>query len=70
MDRTGQVWLIGGREVILVLGPKTRTTQHKQDRWWTIVYLHADQYNVGTEDILFEASDRTWEQRSGLQRIT
>lgn len=68
MDRTGQIWTSSRRDVFVVLGRKTLSTQHSADVWWYVLYLDGD--HSGTDDAIFESSDRLWEQRGGLRRIT
>jgi len=67
MDRTGQVWNSSRQDVFLVLGRKTLSTQHSGDVWWYVLYLDGDY--IGTDDAVFESSDRPWERRSGLRRV-
>ena len=68
MERTGQIWSSSRRDVFVVLGPRTLTTQHSADVWWHVLYLDGD--HGGTDDAIFECSCRPWETRGGLRRIT
>jgi hypothetical protein len=68
MDRTGQVWRSGRGDVFVVLGPKTLSTQFSADVWWSVFYMDGD--HQGAEDAIFESSDRQWERRAGLRRVT
>lgn len=67
-DRTGQVWRTARDGVFLVLGPKTITTQYNSDTWWYVFFMDGEY--AGAEDVIFEASDRVWEQRTSFKRVT
>jgi hypothetical protein len=68
MNRTGQIWRSTRDDVFVVLGPKTLSTQHSDDVWWYVLYLDGE--HTGTDDAVFESSDRPWERRTGLRRVT
>jgi hypothetical protein len=68
MERTGQIWSSTRHDVFVVLGRKTMTTKHSTDVWWYVLYLDGD--HSGTDDVIFESSDRPWEKRGGLRRVT
>lgn len=68
MNRTGQIWRSTRDDVFVVLGSKMLSTQHCDDVWWYVLYLDGE--HIGTDDVIFESSDRPWELRAGLRRIT
>lgn len=68
MDRTGQVWSSSRRDVFMVLGSKTLSTRYSDDVWWYVLYLDGE--HSGSDDAIFEPSDRPWEKRSSFRRIT
>ena len=68
MERTGQIWSSSRHDVFVVLGSKMLSTQHNTDVWWHVLYLDGD--HSGTDDAIFESSNRPWEKRPSLRRIT